>query len=162
LYIDQWRNLDLLGKYIIRVTGNQLKIKPDLATKHEVTLADGKKKHDDKVPVFGYDVWIRRQQVKVSFFLPYMAAMAIVFIAPTAAVLTYAGLPSSHMLTTPLHRELWWAGLGLTTAVFLYVGIYLVAATRGDDPRGPAPDPGPTTTDTTAKPPPSEDAPPQR
>jgi hypothetical protein len=112
LVIDHFRNMDLLGRYIVGF------IRPNLAI------------DDEHEGVFNWERWAAGQTSSPWFWGPFQFVLFVEFLGPPIAVLAYAfqyDRDHPQMQVGALQISLWWAGAVLTGFLLLYAlcyGIY--------------------------------------
>jgi hypothetical protein len=117
LVLDQFRNMDILGRYIVEFIRPKLEI--------------------DDVEVFSWERWIATYHFTPLFWGPYQFVLFLEFFGPPIAVLIYAiqyHLHHPQVQVSTLQRSLWWTGAVLTGVLISYAvgyGIYSVWHPRG-------------------------------
>jgi hypothetical protein len=103
LVIDQFRNMDILGRYIVEF------VRPQLAI--------------DDAKVFGWEQWVARHTFTPWFWGPFQFVLFLEFLGPPIAVLAYAFQYDRHhpqAQVSTLQSSLWWTGAVLTGVLLLY------------------------------------------
>jgi len=113
LFIDTFRNLGFLGRYIATVIRPQLQIRSLLKP--------------EGMRVFDWERWAARHQFTLGIAGPFIFVAAAEFLGPPIAVLAYAinyHLQHPHVQVSTIQLAVWWAGVVLTGLPMLFAIVY--------------------------------------